>query len=68
MPHHKARLGRTFSGPETGQLPAHLPSMSRLQSPVCWDPRAHLLQDLLQVTACKASTTALQGPGLATAT
>lgn len=31
-------ITRTLSGPETGQLPAHLPSMSRLQSPVCWDP------------------------------
>lgn len=63
-----ARLWRTFSGPGQASSPGHLPSTSRLQAPVCWGTWAQLLQDLLQVTACKASTTASQGPGLPTAT
>lgn len=67
---HIIRQG--FGGPSVdlrqASFPAHLPCMSRLQSPGCWDTRAQLLQDLLQVTACKASTTAFQGPGLTTAT
>lgn len=47
--------------------PVHLLSMSWLQFPGCCETRAQLLQDLLQVTACKACTTAFQGPGQTTA-
>lgn len=67
MPHNKVRPWKTYRGCETGQFPRPFTIHGWLQSSVCWETPAQLLQDLLQVTACKACTTAFQGPGPTTA-